>query len=143
MLHRNKVPGDVHEGMWNGLGGRFEKGETPEECVLREVEEESGLILQDPRLRGVMTFPDFAHGQDEMVFLFTAGEFEGVMHGCDEGELVWVEDAKLFDLDLWPGDRIFMKWLDEPRFFSARFTYRGKELLEHSVRFYGNQQERK
>lgn len=137
MMHRNKRPDDVHLGKYNGLGGKFEAGEAPEECVRREVFEESGLKIE-PVLKGVMTFPQFAKGHDWYCFLFTAEKFSGELKPeCPEGDLVWIPNAQVPDLPLWPGDRIFLKWLDEPRFFSAKFNYEKGELVNHSVAFYG------
>lgn len=136
MLHRVKRKGDIHAGKWNGLGGKMEPGETPEECVIREVWEESGLRLKAPRLHGVLTFPGFDGEQDWYVFLFTGTDFEGELRESEEGFLKWVPDGEVLDLPLWEGDRTFMKWLDQPRFFSGKFTYKGGGLESHSVVFY-------
>lgn len=136
MLHRVKKQDDVHEGKWNGLGGKFLPGETPEECVCREVREESGLTVDNPVLRGVMMFPEFKNKEDWLVFLFTAEEFSGEMISSPEGHLEWVPDDQLLQLNLWEGDKIFLKWLEEGRFFSAKFIYKDKRLLKHSVVFY-------
>ncbi len=136
MMHRNKKEGDVHRGKWNGLGGKFEAGESPEECVVREIREESGLILLDPRLRGVLTFPAFKNGEDWLVFVYTATRFEGNLIACTEGDLEWVEDARLATLPLWEGDRIFLSWLEQDQFFSGKFTYLDGRLAGHEVSFY-------
>jgi len=137
MMHRNKRPDDVHYGKYNGLGGKFDAAESPEECVIREVFEESDLRIQ-PQLRGVMTFPQFAKGHDWYCFLFTADTFSGTpKKECPEGELVWIPNDEVLKLPLWPGDRIFLKWLDQPKFFSAKFTYENGELRKHEVQFYG------
>lgn len=136
MLHRNKKPGDHHKGKWNGLGGKFEPGEAPEDCVRREVLEESGLTLRDPRLRGVLTFPAFKDGEDWVVFVFTATEFSGELIDSAEGTLEWVDDARLADLPLWEGDRVFLPWLEREEFFSGRFVYRDGKLAEHRESFY-------
>jgi 8-oxo-dGTP diphosphatase len=137
MLLRNKKPGDVHAGKYNGLGGKLEPGESPDECVLREFQEESGLTLLDPRLRGVLTFPLFAKGQDWVVFVYTATRSEGALIDSAEGTLEWVPDAKVAELNLWEGDRIFLPWLDGERFFSAKFVYRDGKLAGHDVSFHG------
>lgn len=138
MLHRDKKPGDVHKDKWNGLGGKLEPGESPDECVLREVEEESGLRLLDPRLRGVLTFPLFAKGQDWVVFVYTATRYEGsLLPASPEGTLEWVDDARVPGLNLWEGDRVFLPWLDGERFFSAKFVYRDGKLAGHDVSFHG------
>ena len=137
MMHRNKRPDDVHLGKYNGLGGKFEAGESPEECVKREVLEESGLTIE-PQLRGVMTFPQFAKGQDWYCFLFTAAEYTGHLRDdCPEGDLVWVPNAEVLKLPLWPGDRIFLGWLEQPKFFSGKFNYTNGNLVNHEVVFYG------
>lgn len=137
MLHRVKRERDIHEGKWNGLGGKMIPGETPEECVIREVKEESGLVITKPRLRGVLTFPDFNGGDDWYAFVFTAESPEGEpFKECDEGRLEWIEDAKVSDLPLWEGDRVFLKWIEENRFFSGRFFYENGRLTSHDVVFY-------
>lgn len=137
MMHRNKRPDDVHLGKYNGLGGKFEPGESPEQCVIREVFEESNLQIE-PRLRGVMTFPQFAKGHDWYCFLFTAEKFSGELKtDCAEGDLVWIENEKVTSLPLWAGDRIFLRWLDQPSFFSAKFIYDKGQLIDHQVAFYG------
>lgn len=136
MLLRNKKERDIHEGKWNGLGGKFDPGETPEECVIREVKEESGFIVQLPRMCGVMTFPGFTPGKDWVVFLFKAENFKGQQIESPEGRLEWIANEKLLDLNLWEGDRYFLKWLEEGKFFSARFVYKNKKLMSHSVIFY-------
>jgi 8-oxo-dGTP diphosphatase len=137
MLHRVKKENDMHEGKWNGLGGKLEPGETPEECVIREVEEESGLRLRRPRLHGIITFPSFDGVDDWYTYLFTATQFDGELIDSPEGKLAWIDDADLLDLYLWPGDRIFIPWLQQDRFFSAKFVYENKELRRHEVVFYG------
>ena len=136
MLHRVKKANDVSWGKWNGLGGKFMAGESPEECVIREVKEESGLDLKNPVLRGVMTYPEFMGGRDEYVFLYTATEFAGGLIDSPEGQLEWIEDSKLTDLSLWEGDRIFFKWLDQDAFFSGKFLYRKGKCISYSVVFY-------
>ena len=87
LVHRNKKPSDIHEGKWNGLGGKFEAGETPDECVIREVQEETGLLIQNPRLHGLLMFPNFK-GNDWYVFVFTATEFGGEITD-DSPEVIW------------------------------------------------------
>ena len=136
MLHRNKKEGDVHRGKWNGLGGKLDAGESPDECVVREVREESGLNILDARLRGVLTFPAFKDGEDWIVFVYTAARFEGKIGECPEGTLEWVADAKISELPLWEGDRVFLPWLEAERFFSAKFVYRDGRLAGHDVSFY-------
>lgn len=136
MMHRVKRPGDMHWGKWNGLGGKFKPGETPEECAAREVREESGLSIEKPRLRGFITFPAFDQFDDWYVFLFTAGEFSGSLTETDEGYLKWVDDGELPKLDLWEGDHLFLPWLDQERMFSAKICYDRGKLSGHEVIFY-------
>ncbi|MEQ1918901.1 MAG: 8-oxo-dGTP diphosphatase [Elusimicrobiota bacterium] len=136
MMHRNKKEGDVHRGKWNGLGGKLDAGESPEECVIRELREESGLTIIEPRLRGVLTFPAFKNGEDWLVFVYTATRFEGSLGACAEGDLEWVEDARLMTLPLWEGDLIFLPWLDQEKFFSGKFSYVDGRLARHEVSFY-------
>lgn len=137
MLHRIKKDRDIHAGKWNGLGGKLEAGETPEECVIREVREESGLTIERPRLCGVMTFPEFKDQEDWLVFVFIACQFDGQLIESAEGHLEWIADEKIFDLPLWEGDKYFLEWLTRPEFFSAKFCYKNAQLLKHEVVFYG------
>ena len=135
MLHRNKKANDTHEGKWNGLGGKLEAGETPEECVIREVYEESGLSIRNPKLCGLLMFPHFK-GNDWYVFVFTANEFTGGLIDSPEGRLEWIRDEKVVELTLWPSDHIFMPWIQEGKFFSAKFEYEGDEMHGHNVVFH-------
>ncbi len=136
MLHRIKKQNDVHEGKWNGLGGKFERSETPEECVIREIKEESGLTIVDPKLKGFITFPLFDGVHDWYVFVFVADQFSGELIDSDEGKLEWIPDENLFELNLWDGDQIFMEWLADDKFFSAKFFYENKKLVRYDVSFY-------
>ena len=135
MVHRNKKPNDIHEGKWNGLGGKFEAGETPEECVMREVLEESGLSIQSPKLCGLLMFPKFK-GNDWYVFVFTATEFSGELIDSPEDKLEWISDEKILRLNLWPSDQVFMSWIREGKFFSAKFEYEGDEMRGYNVVFH-------
>lgn len=136
MLHRVKKAKDMHQGKWNGLGGKFEPGETPEQCALREIREESGLTVRNPKWKGFITFPGFANDEDWYAFLFVVDEFEGELIDSPEGVLCWIDDAELLNLPLWEGDRIFIPWLERPGFFSARFVYQDNVLVAHDVVFY-------
>ena len=136
MLHRIKKENDIHKNKWNGLGGKLEPGESPEECVKREVFEESGLIIESPNLHGVITFPKFDGIDDWIVFVYTANNFEGNLIECDEGKLDWVSDDQLLNLNLWEGDKIFIPWLTQDKFFSAKFIYEKKKLIKYDVIFY-------
>ncbi len=133
MLLRNKKINDIHQGKWNGLGGKLATGESPEECVIREVHEESGLMICDPSLRGILTFPYFSKGEDWYVFVFVANQFKGSLIESDEGHLEWIDDDKLLDLNLWPGDYQFLRMLKEGTFFSGKFTYKHNILTDHHM----------
>ena len=136
MLHRVKKKGDYHQGKWNGLGGKFEPGETPEECVIREVLEESGLEIQEPALKGILTFPMFDGVKDWVVFVFVAGKFSGEIKSSPEGELKWIQDPDLAALNMWEGDQIFLSWLEGNHFFSGKFVYEKGQFISHEVVFY-------
>ena len=136
MLHRTKKDNDVHEGKYNGLGGKFLDGETPEECVKREVFEESGIVLHEVSMRGILTCTKFKDNEDWLVFLFIFENFSGELIESDEGCLEWIDDHKLIDLNLWEGDKYFLTWLNEYQFFSAKFIYKNKKLINHHVTFY-------
>ncbi len=136
MIHRIKKTNDMHAGKWNGLGGKLEPGETPEECVCREVLEEAGLNIVNPRLHGLLTFPKFANGEDWYAFVFTATEYRGELINSAEGDLAWIPDADLFDLNLWEGDRIFLPWLSQEKLFSGKFTYTNGKLVAYHVVFH-------
>ena len=129
MLHRTKKENDENGGKWIGVGGKFEEGESPEECMLREVREETGLILTRYAFRGIVTFVSDVWGTEYM-HLFTADRWEGEEHPCDEGDLAWVEKGKVPSLPLWAGDRIFLSLLDGGTpFFSLKLIYRGDDLV--------------
>ena len=136
MLHRVKKENDYHEGKWNGLGGKLELGESPEDCVIREVREEAGLIIKNPRMHGFITFPNFDEVDDWYVFIFTANEFEGNLIESPEGNLKWIPNDELTTLNLWDGDKIFLDWLFQDKFFSAKFVYEKGEYKNHTANFY-------
>ena len=118
------------------LGGKFIPGETPEQCVIREVEEESGLKIEDPVLKGFLTFPNFSKNVDWYVFVYEAHKFSGDIIESDEGHLEWIVDTNLTDLNLWAGDQHFFKWMKENKFFSAKFNYENGNLKDFSVIFH-------
>lgn len=136
MIHRIKKENDMHQGKWNGLGGKLIPGESPEECAIREVREESGLIIREPELKGVLTFPKFANEEDWYAFVFVARQIEGQLIDSNEGVLEWIDDEQLLSLDLWEGDLIFLPWLARPGIFSGKFVYQDGELVDHRVVFY-------
>ena len=129
MLNRNKKKNDINEGKWIGVGGHIEKGESPYDCILREVYEETGLKVSDVKLRGHLTFVqnnDFT----EYIWLFSAYDYEGEIKECDEGVLKWIDKDRVFDLNLWEGDKVFLKYLDEKKeFFSLKLEYMGEKLV--------------
>ena len=136
MIHRVKKENDYHAGKWNGLGGKFEAGESPEECAVREIFEESGLEVTRLCLKGFITFPMFDGVEDWYVFLFLADEFTGKLIDSNEGNLKWIPRAELARIGLWDGDKIFIPWIFEDRFFSAKFNYMDGKFVDHSVSFY-------
>lgn len=136
MIHRVKKQNDMHAGKWNGLGGKLEPGETPEECAIREIREESGLVASSPLLKGILTFPAFDGIEDWYAFVFVVREFEGQLIDSREGILRWVDNSEVLDLELWEGDRIFIPWLDRPGFFSGKFIYQDGCLVDHHVVFH-------
>ncbi len=136
MMLRNKKKQDIHEGKWNGLGGKLEQGETPEECAKREVLEESGLVVHKLVLKGFLTFPLFKDNEDWYVFLFRIDEATGELIESAEGTLAWIDHDKLLELNLWPGDRLFLPYLDEPGIISGSFSYVNKELVDHHLVHY-------
>lgn len=136
MLHRNARADDHHLGRWNGLGGKFEPGESPEACLRREVREESGLEVQEARLRGVLTFPDFDGEHDWYAFVYVVPRFGGELRASDEGSLHWVPDSEVARLPLWPGDRLFLPWLDRPGVFSATLRYADTRFVGYDAVVY-------
>ena len=128
LLHRIKKEDDENKGKWIGVGGKLEEGESPDECLLREVREETGLCLMSWRYRGIVTFVS-DRWEGEYMHLFTADGFEGELITCDEGELVWVPRAQIPALPQWEGDRIFLRLIEEDRpFFSLKLCYEGDRL---------------
>lgn len=129
MLHRTKKEKDINKDKYIGIGGHIEHGESPDECILREAYEETGLKLIHPRLRGLITF--VIDDWDEYTFLYTCTEFEGELHDCDEGKLAWISKNDIGKLPLWEGDRIFFRLLEERQdFFSLKLTYRNNILTD-------------
>lgn len=138
MMHRIRKKNDVHEGKWIGVGGHFEEGESPEECLLREVYEETGLELTGYRLRGIVTFVSDVW-DSEYMHLYTADSFHGdasaAIENCSEGVLKWIPKEDVLKLNLWEGDRIFLKLLlESDRIFSLKLEYQGDTLVNFSCR---------
>ena len=136
MIHRVKKTKDYHQGKWNGLGGKFEFGESPEDCAIREIREESGLSVKKLILKGFITFPLFDGVEDWYVFLFISDEFSGDLIDSAEGNLEWIPIKELTKINLWDGDKLFIPWLFEDKFFSAKFIYENGMYVSHEVSFY-------
>jgi 8-oxo-dGTP diphosphatase len=130
MLHRTKKVHDPNKDKWLGVGGKLEKGETPEDCVLREVREETGLILKTYQYRGKIYFYSDIY-DDELMYLYTATSFEGNLIDCNEGELAWIHKEEVLNLNLWEGDQVFLKKLlqEEEKTFELKLYYKGDQLI--------------
>ncbi len=129
MLHRIKKDHDLNHGKWVGVGGKFEEGESPEDCLLREVREETGLTLTRYRFRGIITFVSDEWGSEYM-HLFTADAFTGELTDTTEGVLRWIPEEEMDALPQWEGDRIFFRLIRENvPFFSLKLCYRGDDLV--------------
>lgn len=130
LLHRTKKDHDENRDKWIGVGGKFEEGESPEECLLREVREETGLTLTRWRYRGIVTFVSDIYPSEQM-HLFTADAWTGEEHVCDEGDLAWMKKRDFAALPMWEGDKIFLDLLDRDiPFFSLKLVYRGEKLTD-------------
>jgi 8-oxo-dGTP diphosphatase len=129
LLHRIKKENDINHDKWIGIGGKFEENESPEECVFREAFEETGLKLTNLKYRAIVTFvTDFCEG--EYMHLFTCNEFEGKIKECDEGVLEWIDKKELLNMNIWEGDKVFLKLLDEDiPFFSLKLEYKQDKLV--------------
>ena len=129
MLYRNKKKNDPNAGKWIGIGGEFEDGESPDECLLREVREETGLTLLSWELRGIVTFVS-DEWETEYMFLYTSDDWSGKLSVCDEGQLAWKQKSEIDSLSMWEGDKIFLRLLqDERDFFSLKLSYEGQKLI--------------
>jgi len=141
MLHRKKE-GDMHKGFYVALGGKIESGESPEECVTREVKEESRLNIINPQLRGIITFSNKGRSfrgkkqPDWYVFVYVATKLTGTLRQPKEGVLEWVADEQLTSLPMWEGDKVFTTWIDKPGIFSGKLEYKDEKLVNHKVKFY-------
>lgn len=133
MMHRVKKENDINRDKWVGVGGHFEADESPEECLLREVKEETGLTLKSWRFRGIITFICDKQ-QTEYMFLYTADSFSGELTECEEGNLEWIEKTDVYRLPIWEGDKIFFKMIEENHpFFSLKLKYDNDMLVEKSL----------
>lgn len=135
MLHRVKKENDVNKDKWIGVGGKFMEQETPEECLLREVYEETGLRLMKYRFRGIVTFVSDIY-ECEHMFLYTATEYVGEIVECNEGNLEWVDKDDIYSLPIWEGDKLFLEELKKDQgFFTMKLTYEGNRLVDSSIRY--------
>lgn len=130
LLHRIKKKNDINKDKWIGIGGKFEENESPEDCIIREAREETGLTIV-PKYRGIVTFISDGMNETEFMHLFTSKEFSGTVRECDEGVLEWVSKEDVIKLPHWDGDMIFLSLLNrDVPFFSLKLTYRGNTLVE-------------
>ena len=133
MLHRTKKENDLNKDKWIGVGGKFEDKESPEECAIREVKEETGLTLNSCKLRCIVTFVS-NEWETEYMYVFTSNDFTGEPTECNEGELEWIDKEKVRDLPTWEGDKIFLdRVLEDTPFFTVKVKYDGEKLVGYSV----------
>ena len=136
MLHRTKKEKDINKEKWIGVGGKFEDKESPEDCIIREVKEETGLTLNSCKLRCIVTYVS-KNWETEYMYVFTSDDFSGELIECNEGDLEWVDKKKIFELNLWEGDKIFLSKLQKDNtFFTMKFNYDGDKLLEYNLNQY-------
>lgn len=133
MLHRTKKEIDINKEKWIGVGGKFEDKESPEECIMREVKEETGLTLNSCKLRCIVTYVA-TNWETEYMYVFTSNDFSGELIECNEGDLEWVDKEKIFNLNLWEGDKIFLEKIqNDNTFFTMKFNYDGDNLLSYNL----------
>jgi len=136
MLHRTKKENDINKDKWLGIGGKFEKNESPEECILREVKEETGLELKTYKLRCIVTYVSTTW-ETEYMYVFTSDNFTGNIIECNEGDLQWIDKNEVVNLNTWEGDKIFINKLqNEDNFFTVKFEYDGEKLIRYELKQY-------
>lgn len=136
MLHRTKKKNDINEGKWIGVGGKIEEKESPEECIVREVKEETGLTLIEYKLRGIVTFVSNQY-ETEYMYVFTSDKFTGELIECNEGDLKWINKTEINNLNIWEGDKIFHdEILKHDRFFTVKVEYDNEKLIKYDVKRY-------
>ena len=137
MLHRTKKKKDINQNKWLGVGGKLEEGESPEECLVREVKEETGLKLISYQLRGMVTYVSNLW-ETEHIYLFTSDKFEGDLIECEEGDLEWINKKEVSGLNLWEGDKIFLEEIQKnASFFTMKFEYEKEKLINYKIKKYG------
>lgn len=136
MLHRTKKKNDINKDKWIGIGGKFEENESPEECIIREVKEETGLRLKSYQLRCIVTYVS-TNWETEYMYVFTSDDFEGNIIECNEGDLQWVNKDEVTKLNTWEGDKIFIEKMQKDKnFFTVKFEYDGDKLLRYALKEY-------
>ncbi len=136
MLHRTKKKNDMNKDKWIGIGGKFGQNESPEECVIREVKEETGLHLKSYQLRCTVTYVS-TNWENEYIYVFTSDDFEGNVIECNEGDLQWINKDEVTKLNIWEGDKIFIeKMQNDNKFFTVKFEYDGDKLLRYDLKEY-------
>lgn len=136
MLHRTKKRNDINKDKWLGIGGKFEDGESSEECITREVKEETGLTLNTYKLRCIVTYVS-TNWETEYMYVFTSNDFTGELTECNEGDLQWIEKDKVTELNTWEGDKIFVdKIKNNDAFFTIKFNYDGEKLIKYDLKEY-------
>ena len=136
MLHRTKKKNDINKDKWLGIGGKFEQGESPEECITREVKEETGFTLNSYKLRCIVTYVS-TNWETEYMYVFTSNDFTGELIECNEGNLKWIEKDKVTELNTWEGDKIFVEKIkNNDSFFTVKFNYDGEKLIKYDLKEY-------
>lgn len=136
MLHRTKKKNDINKDKWLGIGGKFEDGESPEECIIREVKEETGLTLNTYKLRCIVTYVS-KKWETEYMYVFTSNDYTGKLIECNEGDLQWIEKDKVTELNTWEGDKIFVDEIqNNNKFFTIKFNYDGDRLIKYDLKEY-------
>ena len=136
MLHKTKKKNDINKDKWLGIGGKFEEGESPEECIVREVMEETGLKLNSYQLRTIVTYVS-TNWETEYMYVFTSNDFTGELIECNEGDLQWIDKKEVTKLNTWEGDKIFVEKLqNDSSFFTVKFEYDGDKLVKYNLKEY-------
>ncbi len=135
MLHRNKKENDIHQGKYNGVGGKFAPNESPYQCLLREVKEETSLDILSAKFKGHLLFPKFdKQNRDWLVFVYIVDQFSGTLTTeCPEGELIWIPRKNLLSLNLWEGDHLFIEELSKKNTFDGNFAYKDGKLINQQL----------